>query len=506
LEHKKKFGQFFTPIQIANFMAQFCLIDETKAKLKILDPGCGTGILSCSLIEYIITKYKNIKEIELTAFESDVDIIPYSHKCFQYLQAWLKESKIDFIYFLCANNFILHNSALLENRENLDEQFDVVITNPPYFKISKNDPINIAAKAIIHGQQNIYSIFLIVSAKLLKAGGQLIYITPRSFTSGSYFRLFREIFFSLVNIKVVHLFSSRKEAFQRDNVLLENIIVSSVRKEYIGNKQLNSPILFDDEILISLSNGVKDIPKRTLKSYFFKDLVDLDTIQKIFHLPTSKNDDKVIKVFKSWGNTLEKSDIYISTGPVVAFRLSKILSKKMEGGEVPLIWLNNIDKMKFNWPIINFKNNKNKPQFIKNINESQSVLISNKNYIFLRRFSSKDDKSKLIASPYFSNWLSNYCLIGVENHLNYIYRKNGELTSPEILGLSALLNSKLFDIYFRSFNGNINVSATELRGMPMPDLKHIHNIGIKMMNENFHNQECIDNIVLETFKIKLTEN
>jgi len=48
-QHKKDNGQFFTPTEIAHFMAG--LIKQTQDKLKILDPGCGTAILSSSLIE-----------------------------------------------------------------------------------------------------------------------------------------------------------------------------------------------------------------------------------------------------------------------------------------------------------------------------------------------------------------------------------------------------------------------------------------------------------------------
>lgn len=49
LKHKKDNGQFFTPIEIANLMASFC--NYSNSKIKILDPGCGTAILSCALIE-----------------------------------------------------------------------------------------------------------------------------------------------------------------------------------------------------------------------------------------------------------------------------------------------------------------------------------------------------------------------------------------------------------------------------------------------------------------------
>ena len=45
------------------------------------------------------------------------------------------------------------------------------------------------------------------------------------------------------------------------------------------------------------------------------------------------------------------------------------------------------------------------------------------------------------------------------------------------MGLATLLNTKIFDTYFRTFNGNINVSATELRDLKLPSLEIINNIG-----------------------------
>jgi len=50
--HKKTNGQFFTPTPIARLLSSFC--DISKTKIRILDPGCGTAILSCVLIEHLI--------------------------------------------------------------------------------------------------------------------------------------------------------------------------------------------------------------------------------------------------------------------------------------------------------------------------------------------------------------------------------------------------------------------------------------------------------------------
>jgi adenine-specific DNA-methyltransferase len=61
--------------------------------------------------------------------------------------------------------------------------------------------------------------------------------------------------------------------------------------------------------------------------------------------------------------------------------------------------------------------------------------------------------------------------------LNYIHRPGGELGEDECRGLAAILNSELLDTYFRVSSGNTQVSATELRAMPLPSLEDIKLIG-----------------------------
>jgi adenine-specific DNA-methyltransferase len=100
--------------------------------------------------------------------------------------------------------------------------------------------------------------------------------------------------------------------------------------------------------------------------------------------------------------------------------------------------------------------------------------------VLLRRFSAKEEKRRLIAAPLLkSNF--NCDFIGLENHVNYIYRKNGKMTEQEAHGIAALLNSSLLDNYFRISNGNTQVSATEIRAFPMPSIEMIRTIGQRIM-------------------------
>lgn len=492
-KHKKENGQFFTPIPIANLMAS--MSNANKSNLKILDPGCGTGILTCSLIENLIESNSKVKSIELVVYETDQDLVPLTNNVLSYLKIWLKFHGILMSYSLLELDFVLENAEVLEsNSLSKKITYDVIISNPPYFKLSKNDERSIVAKKLVSGQPNIYSFFMGIASKLLEDDGELIFITPRSFASGNYFRSFRELFFNTVQIDKIHLFNSRKDIFNRDSVLQETVVIKAVKAEINSEKA----------VIVSSSMSASDIGNSLIRILNSSDLVDIHSREKILYLPTNDVEENVLNLVKAWDNNLANYDISISTGPVVAYR-SKDFILENNTDEftdlVPLFWLNNVTKMNLEFPI----KLKDKGQYIKVVTCSQSILLQNKDYIFLRRFSTKDDNSRLIAAPYFSAD-NEFDFIGVENKVNYIYRKKGDLERNEVIGLCGLLNSKLFDIYFQTFNGNVNVSATELREMKFPPLDVILEIGNRLILSNNFSQENVNRIVCDTIGLNTILN
>lgn len=490
-EHKKTNGQFFTPVEIAGLMGSFA--ESGESSLRILDPGCGTAILTCTLIESLVQNKSKLKEIDLTVYETDKALIPYTKDSIDYLRSWLKGKNVELKISLHTNDFILENADCLTDNGNLFSQtidpFDIIVSNPPYFKLPIDDKRAIAAKAVVNGHPNIYAIFMAISARLLKENGQLVFITPRSYASGSYFKLFREYFFKIIEIDKVHLFVSRKDTFNRDKVLQETVIIKGTRKEKTNPKH---------KVNVYSSHGLKDIDSPIIKSFAQKELIDLNSNEKILYLPTSDSDEAILNVFKNWNGNLNKYNIQISTGPVVAFRSKEYIHDTYQNGTVflaPLFWLHNVKQMTLEWPMPKPE----KGQYVRIQNESKSILIPNKNYVLLRRFSAKDDKSRLVAAPYFCNFIeAEY--IGVENKVNYIYRPKGHLERNEVVGLCALLNSSLFDSYFRIFNGNVNVSATELREIPLPPLEAIKEIGNSIILSNDFSVDNANKIVSEQFE------
>jgi adenine-specific DNA-methyltransferase len=103
----------------------------------------------------------------------------------------------------------------------------------------------------------------------------------------------------------------------------------------------------------------------------------------------------------------------------------------------------------------------------------------------------------MIAAPFLSDQFT-FDQIGFENHLNFIYRKNGILNPVEAIGLSALLNSAIIERYFRIVSGNTQVNAAELRALPLPPWEILQRIGGKVQSLPKQSAEQVDNIVFST--------
>ena len=468
--HKSEHGQYLTPPAVAEFMGN--LASAPSQTIHILDPGAGSGILSCALCETLAAQENKPGHIELVVYETETGLLKQLSAVLEYLKSWLSSAGVDLAYTLYASDFILENAACLAPKQTTlfddtghSQRYDFIISNPPYFKISKDDPRSRACLSVIHGQPNIYALFMAVSAFLLKPGGELIYITPRSFAAGPYFRLFREKFFEIARPLQVHLFGSRTDAFDRSEVLQENVILHAVSDEGWNDN------LHKATVRVSYSAGARDIAAYSTRIVPISEVIDVKSHNRFFHIPTSDEEQTIIHQVNSWPGSLHKHGLEISTGPVVPFRATQFITNENGSGRVPLLWMQNVKSLCTTWPVPT-----RKQQYIISSDASASILLPNKNYVLLRRFSAKEEQRRLTAAPYLAENVP-FDLVGFENHLNYIYKPGGELSKEETYGIAALLNCHLLDTYFRSYNGNTQASATELRLMPLPPMETVRLIG-----------------------------
>jgi adenine-specific DNA-methyltransferase len=480
-ERKEK-GHFGTPTAIAEFMAgMFSAIPQ--GAIRILDPGAGVGTLSASVCQRIL-RLKAPRRLEIELWENDSELVPHLRKTMDHCRRSLKECGHRLDYTIFIDDFILANTQKTLFRQGPLPSFHLAILNPPYFKVRKESAHAKAMEHVVHGQPNIYAFFMAVAADLLLPGGEMVAITPRSYFNGPYFKRFRKWFFDRMAARQIHVFESRTDTFRDDAVLQENVILmaektverkdvvltSSAGREPAHGEQRTAPYhrIVDD------SNG--DHVLRVTRNHFEQEIIDaLDA------LPTR---------FRDLG-------FEISTGPVVTFRSIEFLRKDRAVNTAPLLWMHNVRPFLTRFPPRN-----GKPTHIVVNENSRQLLVPAKRYVLLKRFTAKEEKRRLVAgivepTDSYSDWL------GLENHVNYVYRKGTELSKTEAFGLAAFFNSALVDRYFRAISGSTQVNATEIRSMPIPDEQPLARIGEEIQRADVRDHRTIENIVGRALRLPL---
>ncbi len=481
-------NQVFTPIEIAQYMAN--MVQLPQGNISILDPGAGTGILTSALCDRIYNEIDSPIEINITVYENDEKILPYLKKSLNNCKFHLQEKNHSVNYNIQKSDFLIEGEKYFvpvnDKKYKKLKNHDIIIANPPYQKIKHSSTLIEPFSSVLFGQTNSYVLFIALSLKMLKERGSFTFLNPRSLFSGPYHKRIRNWMLENYCISHVHLFKSRKDIFESHDVKQELIIINGIKRD----KPKCDPII----ISLSESKNLKDVQPFSVP---YETIVPKNSLEKNIHIPENDNDIKIIDLIHSWDSNLNDYGIFVSTGKIVDFRHSNFINIDPSGCEiVPLLWMQHIRKNQIKWPLPDFK----KPQIIKKCKDSINKLVPKDNYVLLRRFSSKDEKSRIVSAPLFQHQFDMYNYLGFENHLNYLYKKDSSLSIEEVQGLSLFLNSIFVDRYYRSLCGSTQVNAIDLNNMKMPKQAEILKIG-KLFSQITNNSANIDVKIGKILKI-----
>ncbi len=475
-QERKKYGQFFTSIETARYMASLFKISDRQRTINILDAGAGTGILSCAVIERL-EDVEGIEEIELTCYETDKNILSLLKENLLLLQNYSsKKIKIEVI----TENYITSQSLefnLSLQEENTLKKYDLVIGNPPYMKISKDAKEAKAMPSICYGTPNLYFIFASMGLFNLKEEGEMVYIIPRSWTSGAYFKKFREYFLSEGKLTHIHLFGSRNKVFDKEDVLQETMIIKVQKTK-----------LKPEKVIITSTNTNKDFVDR--KSLMIPYDLVVSGEEKYVYLVTNEKEVAVLDKLRRWNKTLPDLGLRMKTGLTVDFRNKEVLRDEEEEGAIPLFYAYHIKGGEVKFPI------KKEKEYI--ITEQKGLIQENKNYLFVKRFTAKEEPRRLQCGVYLAKKFSQYTKISTQNKLNFIDSFFIEMSECLVYGLYVLFNSTIYDEYYRILNGSTQVNATEINNMPVPELDIIQEMGRKILkSKDFSEKRC--DMILEEY-------
>ncbi|MBI9038025.1 MAG: N-6 DNA methylase [Bacteroidales bacterium] len=219
---KNRYGQYFTPEIIANFMVNLANINSNS---DILESSSGKGIF----LELLTRKEYN----NLYAYELDITLIPNKFK------------------------EIVKNESFVSAK--IDKKFDLIIGNPPYIRwknLETELKQELATNHLWNKHFNSlcdYSyIFILKSIEHLKENGELIFITPEYWLNTTHSQTLRNYMLQNGYFEEIYHFN---ETPIFDNVTVSIIIFKFIKSKnkkpflsltkYYSNKKLTSSILQD---------------------------------------------------------------------------------------------------------------------------------------------------------------------------------------------------------------------------------------------------------------------
>lgn len=430
-DQKKKLNeQYFTPERVAKIMADFFTTSRQKS-LTVLDPCAGVGNLAAAVYQRGL---ENGETQKFSIVERD-----------------------NFLYKICRKNFRDVKNSEIFNADFFDishklGSFDRIILNPPYAKLNLDSTLSVQiSRKLGYTEPNLYSAFISYCLKLLSVEGELVAIIPRSFCNGPTFKNFRKNLYDFFSFQEFYLFESRK-IFSDSNVLQELIIMKISR-----TKSTHTKISHESE------SG------KLVEFYTSRhEIVFPNDESRVIHIPLAIGDKKILSAVSKFKSTLLQTGLRASTGKVVDFRCLNLLSHRKSSKRTNLLYQEDVTFSN----AVQFSKRGNKPRFIANTHESKGLLIPQNNYILVRRISFKESPTKIIASPLLSSQFTEE-VIGIDNHLNYIWGESSIISSGICIALTAYLSSKTIDLYFRRFSGHTQINAADLNSLPIPDLCHL---------------------------------
>jgi hypothetical protein len=463
---KSALGQFMTPAPVARFMASLFPPSELET-CSLLDAGAGVGALTCAFLDrWAVGGGFSFQKAEVEAYEVDATLRAHLART---LADYAKRSDVS--YRLIAEDFI--KAAALQSL--VKGRFTHAILNPPYRKINSLSEHRLILRQVGIETVNLYTAFVALALYLMKPGGQLVAIVPRSFCNGPYYRPFREFLFSRSALRHIHLFASRTKAFKDDDVLQENVII---RLE-CGGPQGN----------VTVSNSTDDsFDDLATHEQPFERIVFPDDPGKFIHVPTSPGYN-VLELSRGVRSRLPDLELGISTGPVVDFRLLEHIQQQPDKDTVPLLYPGHFSGHTTQWP----KDGIKRGNAIKLNDDTKKWLYPNGFYTVVRRFSSKEESRRIVASVVRPDTFPDAPMLGFENHLNVFHEDKHGLPEALAYGLAVFLNTTAVDESFRRFNGHTQVNATDLRLMKYPDRRTLIALGNWARDRGNLTQAMMDN-------------
>lgn len=167
LSYRRKNGQYFTPLPVAEIMSEWV---STCMPNSLLDPAIGLGIFPRA--------YERLAEnpfVEWRGFDIDPHLVEQTRTTLKHLSGNVTVSEEDFL------------------QSSWETSYDGIMANPPYFKLrlheNKQELLQTFEEKLgfrLPGNTNIYNLFILKALEQLQEGGRAAFLVPFEFLNADY--------------------------------------------------------------------------------------------------------------------------------------------------------------------------------------------------------------------------------------------------------------------------------------------------------------------------------
>lgn len=439
---KASLGSYYTPKYIVNDI----VTNHIKPEFKVMDPCCGTGQFLLKFTEKIIDP--------LNIYGFDIDHLAVEISKTNLLLAY-KDKDFDPKIFN-FNTLTISNSTLIDN-DIMNGKFDLIATNPPWGAKYDKQSLNDIQKNIKELKtKESFSFFIIQSYKFLKENGVLSLVLPESFTN-------------VKTHKNIRNFTLKNFSINKINILgkcFKNVLSSVITIEMYKSKCIN------DSFEIIFKNA-----KYNCKQERFS----LNP-NSIFDIYITNDDEKILNKVNNFPNFSLADNTEWALGIVTGDNEKHIKQNKLDENFEPIYKGSDIHPFKLN-------------------NAKNFIHFNPDNYQQVAPTEKYRAKEKLIYK-----FISNSLVFAYDNKQSItlnsanILIPNCEYLSIKVI--AAILNSDLFNFYFRKKFNTIKILRGDIESLPLPKL----NLDQVEMIENIVNDIIVGNAEktkLDTFIFRL---
>lgn len=318
---------------------------------------------------------------------------------------------------------------------NINDGFDIVIGNPPYFVLKKahlrKNEYEAKYSEVKSGRTNIYQFFLAASCSLSSPSGIVSYIHPKTLFCDAYLAGTRK--YLIENFGKAHLIDicDRKDTFES---VLQSVVITMWEKSETA-------------------------------AYYCAEVHKKEDLANLMYLKVSKEElirNKGIFLVSSDRDCyriadgvalLEQYTLRFVTGSIEWNRYKTQLTGDYKSGYSRLIYAANIQRFYFEE-----ETNRDDKRFF----YSDKLPKLNHISIIVQRTTSVDQKNRIYADVVNPSEFA-YPLVS-ENNTSVCFFD----TMEEALYCLGILNSTFADFYLRLFNSNTHISSSELNRIPIP--------------------------------------